>query len=72
MVEGTEPIGYDGKLADAHDCNADEILSCKLVNLPLQNRLKLLANCYESSVQISPLLLPECNSLLTTDHSLRG
>jgi len=30
VVEDTEPIGYDGKLIDAHDCSADAILNRKL------------------------------------------
>jgi len=72
VVEGTEPIGCDGKLIDAHDCSTDEILNHKLVNLSLKNGLKLLASRFESLLHKSPILLPGCNSLLTTDHSLRG
>jgi len=36
VVESTEPIGCDGKLIDAHDCSADEILNRKLANLSLK------------------------------------
>ena len=41
VVDGTEPLGYDRKLTDSHECNADETLNRKLVKLSLKNRLKL-------------------------------
>ena len=58
-VADTFWVACNGKLVDAHDCNADEILNRKLVNSSFKNWLKLLASCCESSLQISPLLLPE-------------
>jgi len=54
VVEGTEPIGCNRKLIDAHDCSADEILNRKLANLSLKNRLKLLASHSESLLHKSP------------------
>jgi len=43
VVEGTEPIGCDGKLIDAHDSSADDIFNCTLVNLSLKKSTEFIS-----------------------------